>query len=205
MAVHDFFEPPPPPPASEEPEPPPTPPWFGPPRGILPGVVALELVLARTDRAAVCVSRIDAYPAGFEFVVLTLAAPGQRDDLDPMLFGPRRHRGRGGNGLPADMLRIGVEFADGAKATNTAGYHTGEHPPRGPVMRDGGGGGAGGDWHQDEWVWPLPPPGPLAFVCEWPTAEIPLSRVEIDAQTILDAATRAQAIFPARGLCTHQA
>jgi hypothetical protein len=202
LAVNDFFEPPPVPPASEEPEPPPTPPWFGAPRGMLPGVVALELVLARTERAAVCVSRIDAYPTGFEFVLRAVAAPGQRDDmLDPMLFGPARHRarGRGGTGLPDDMLRIGVEFADGAKATNTGGYHTGENAPRGPVMHDGGGGGGGREWHQDEWVWPLPPAGPLAFVCEWPAAEIPLSRTEIDAQTILDAAARARPVFPGPG------
>jgi hypothetical protein len=63
-------------------------------------------------------------------------------------------------------------------------------------MHHGGGGGGGGDWRQSEWVWPLPPPGPLAFVCEWPAAGIPLSRSEINAQMILDAARRAEVIFP---------
>ncbi len=38
-------------------------------------------------------------------------------------------------------------------------------------------------------------PGPLAFVCQWPAAGIPLTRQQIDAELILDAATRAQAIF----------
>ena len=41
--------------------------WVGPPRGTLPGVVAIALVLARTDKVAVCLSHIAAYPAGFEF------------------------------------------------------------------------------------------------------------------------------------------
>ena len=44
-------------------------------------------------------------------------------------------------------------------------------------------------------MWPLPPAGHLAFVCEWPAAEIPLTRQEIDAQLVLDAASHAQALF----------
>ena len=42
---------------------------------------------------------------------------------------------------------------------------------------------------------PLPPAGKLAFVCEWPAAGIPLTRHEIDAQIILDAASHAQQLF----------
>jgi hypothetical protein len=33
------------------------------------------------------------------------------------------------------------------------------------------------------------------LVCEWPAMGIPLTRSELDAQPILDAATRAQVIF----------
>lgn len=167
---------------------------------MLPGVVAVELVIARTDEVAVCVSRLAAYTTGFEFELRTLAAPRRHDlELDPMLFGPHRHRLRkpgGQDALAEEMLRFGVQFADGGKATNTGGFHHGEDPPPGPTMHSGGGGGGGGDWRQSEWVWPLPPPGAVAFVCEWPAARIPLSRVEIDAQVILDAAARAQPIFP---------
>jgi hypothetical protein len=32
-------------------------------------------------------------------------------------------------------------------------------------------------------------------VCEWPAAEIPLTRHEVEAQAILDAAARATIIF----------
>jgi hypothetical protein len=174
------------------------PPWVAPPRGMLPGVVALELVLARTEQVAVCVSRLAAYTTGFEFELRTVSAPGQRElEFDPMLFGPHRHRHGGGReGPPDEMLRFGVQFANGAKATNTGGFDPRDDPPEGPVMHGGGGGGGGGDWRQDEWVWPLPPPGPLTFVCEWRAAGIPLTRSDIDAQLILDAAGRAKAIFP---------
>lgn len=169
----------------------------------MPGVVPLGLALARTDRFAVCVTRLNAYPEGFEFDLLALAAPGQDEDElpDPMLFGPARHRVRHRGGeIPDDVLRIGIQFSDGRKATNTGGFpHVPpdfENPPEAPVLHSGGGGGGGRSWHQSEWVWPLPPPGPLAFVCQWPAAGIPLTRHEIDAQVILDAASRAQVVFP---------
>ncbi len=60
------------------------------------------------------------------------------------------------------------------------------------------GGGRGGErrWEQDFWVWPLPPPGPLAFVCEWPAYRIALSRVEIEADLLRTAAADAPAIWP---------
>jgi hypothetical protein len=145
---------------------------------------------------------VAAYPSGFAFEVLTMAARagGEEELLDPLLFGHHRHRMRAGQaGLPPEMLRMGVQFADGGKATNTNTSRLdprdpGE-PPSGPVMHQGGGGGGGGSWHQSHWVWPLPPPGPLAFVCEWPAAGIALTRHEVDAQPILDAAARATVIF----------
>jgi hypothetical protein len=185
-----FFESPPPPPRPE-PERIDVPEWFGPPRGTLPGALALDLVLARTDRVAVCITRIGAYPTGFEFDLRTFAAVVD-EELDPLLFeGRRRHRG----GLPPEMLRVGVQFADGRKATNVSEDYGGERPD-GPVLNSHGGGGGGGDWHQTMWVWPLPPAGPLVFACEWPQVGIALTRHELDAQVVRDAAGRAQALFP---------
>jgi hypothetical protein len=192
--LSEFFEPPPPAPTEGEAYRPP--PWVAPPTGTLPGVLALELVLAQTDKVAVCLTRVAAYPTGFAFDVLTMAAPGQRDGqlLDPMMFGPNRHMRRGEPEMPPELLRLGVQFADGAKATNTSGFYHDTEPPAGPVMNSGGGGG-GGTWNQSEWVWPLPPQGAVTFVCEWPAAGIPLTRHELDARAILDAAARAQVIF----------
>jgi hypothetical protein len=189
--MSDFFGPPPEPP--REPPRPPRPPWHGPPDGTLPGIVPLEVVLARSNAAAVCLSRVAAYPTGFTFDLLVLADPDGDVDLDPLLFG-RPGRRRVG---PDEPLRLGVQFADGARATNVGGAPRaafGERPS-GPLLLARGGGGGGTTWHQTQWVWPLPPPGPLAFVCEWPAGGIELSRHEIDAQQVLDAARRALVIF----------
>jgi hypothetical protein len=45
-------------------------------------------------------------------------------------------------------------------------------------------------------MWPLPPIGPLFFVCEWPAAGIPLTRVEVDSERLRDAAGRSRELFP---------
>jgi hypothetical protein len=46
------------------------------------------------------------------------------------------------------------------------------------------------------WIYGLPPPGPLAFVCAWPARGIPESRVEIDAGLVLEAAALSAPIWP---------
>jgi hypothetical protein len=186
--VSDFFDVPAPP------EPPPEPryrlpPWLGPPRGELPGVVPFELVLARTERVAVCLAALRAYSTGFLVDLVTLSAEDD-EALDPELF-PHHRRGR-----PTEGLRFGLEFADGRRATNL-GFPPGSRSesPDGPVLHPRGGGGGGGQWHQEQWAWPLPPPGSLAFVCEWPAVGIEVTRTEVDARAILDASARAQVIF----------
>ena len=97
--------------------------------------------------------------------------------------------------IPPQLLRVGVQFADGRSATNITGH---DRPADGPVMWPLRGGGGGGRFHQGYWVSPLPRSGPVALVCEWPAAGIPLVRHEVGAQLFLDGADRARAIFPDR-------
>ena len=46
------------------------------------------------------------------------------------------------------------------------------------------------------WLWPLPPPGPLRISCEWPLVDIAMTTVEIDANNLLGAASRARSLWP---------
>jgi hypothetical protein len=96
-----------------------------------------------------------------------------------------------------ELLRFGVQFADGRKATNLdrPSYDPDREPDR-PVLNQHGGGGGGLAWDMGHWVWPLPPPGPFTFVCEWPARGIAESRAEIDAGSILEAAGRAVTFWP---------
>lgn len=192
--MSDFFERPAPAPTETKARPPRRA-WQGPPDSVLPATVPAELLLARNDRAAVFVGRCAVYPEGFEFDVRVLAADDEIG-LDPSLNGVYQRPGTGPEGTYPTMLRFGVEFADGRKATNVGPGFSRAGDPQGPVLWGSGGGGSGSSWRQTFWVWPLPPPGPLSFVCEWPAAGIPLSRAQIDGQGIIDAAARAQTIFP---------
>ncbi len=186
-----FFEPPPCPP--EPPEPRPLV-WIGPSDNVVGVAVPVRLILGRTEEAAVVLDGLSAYPNGFE---LTLSVRLRRRRDRPFWSPLELWAGEARTGLPGDLLRFGVQFADGGKATNLSG-HPFPDPggePAGPVLIQRGGGGGGARWDQAYWVWPLPPPGPLAFVCEWPSEGIPLTRAEIDADLVLEAGARAETLW----------
>jgi hypothetical protein len=99
--------------------------------------------------------------------------------------------------IPDEIFRFGLQFSDGARVTTLSW----EPPPpnltpEGPVMWPASGRGGGRCWDQGYWVWPLPPDGPLAFVCEWPAYGVALSKIEIDGGQILEAAARAEILWP---------
>lgn len=95
-----------------------------------------------------------------------------------------------------DGLHFGLQLADGGKATTVERLQPGE-PPSTPHLAKRGVQGLGGrGFDADLWLWPLPPPGPLAFIVEWPEQGIPLTRREIDAQLILAAAARVEQLWP---------
>jgi hypothetical protein len=103
--------------------------------------------------------------------------------------------------IAADKLRLGIQFADGTRVTNLDRGRDlyrdedEERRPRGPLMAFRHGSSGGGRWKHSFWIWPLPPPGSMQLVCAWPAHGIPQTRVEIGAQPILDAASRARALF----------
>lgn len=197
--MSSFFEPPPPPP--EPPPEPPRRPWVGARHNEIGRAVALNLVLGRADNAALWISAATVYTDGFEFEIQlqTRLSDELFDPFDPFDPFSMHHSRRGARspaeGLDPGILRFGIQFSDGGKATNLPGRPPfrgdPDAVPDGPVLWPGGGGGGGGRWRHDFWVWPLPPEGALAFVCEWPAAGIPETRSEIDSALVRDAAAEA--------------
>jgi hypothetical protein len=166
--------------------------WLRPPEAMVPGIVPVELLLARTDTDAVLVTDLRAYPTGLEFALTV------RPHLDHL---EQRHRDpdRPPRHFRYHDLGLEMRFADG----HTAGNHPRYWPrsfeteqPDPPLLYCHGAGGSERGWRSRHWLWGLPPPGPLAFVCAWPAGQLPASGVEIDARLVLEAADRAAPVWP---------
>jgi hypothetical protein len=168
--------------------------WRGPPGDLVGGVVGVEQVIGRSERAAIYLTALVAYPTGVSLTVEVMTKPGV-DFLAFEMMHPRAHRS---NGEPdPELLRIGISFPDGRKATNLAFKRDATDPdPQRDLLLMPGGGSSGGHYsQQDYWAWPLPPAGPVTFVCEWPALEIAESSVELDGELIRAAAERARSVW----------
>ncbi|HSK21746.1 MAG TPA: hypothetical protein VK906_01150, partial [Egicoccus sp.] len=171
--TEDFFEPVPEPPPPERHEPPV---WWQPPPDEFAALVPERRILARTARGVVLqLSHIDAFRQGCSLRIRVgahrQAGISEADwwDLhETVIGGARMRHRRGSGGLPDDLLRLGVQFPDGRKATTTGGPELNFHDdrePDGPVLVRSGGGGGGSDrvvtstWSL--WLWPLPPAEPF--------------------------------------------
>lgn len=207
----EFFDPLPEPPQRDRSEPAI---WFQPPSDELATLVPDRRVLARTDEGVVLLlSHIDAFNEGCSFRIRVSAH--RRDEIpdddwhelhETMMGGHRFARRRSSGALPDDLLRFGVQFTDGSKATTTGAPwpHQRDQAPEGYVLLQHGGGGSGSDrlvtssWTL--WLWPLPPPEPFDFVFSWPALGIDLTRVEIAGQRIAEAAGRTRPVGRPDGL-----
>jgi hypothetical protein len=194
-----FFEPPPPAPA------PPQqswrqPAWLGPPDNEMGGVVALGLVVARSQQAAVWIDSATAFPSGVQFAVELRWRPAMVEIVSrgaPWYYGPSE-----GGELPDELFRAGFQFADGSKVTTLGGpgpavvadSAVGQEP-EGPLLVPRGGGGGSQSWSHGLWLWPLPKEEPLSFVCEWPALGITLTRADIGLAPIHDAAGRSKLLW----------
>lgn len=190
-----FFEsipqPPPPEPVQRR-----RPTWMR-PDSVIPGSVPAEAVLIRTERVAVAVGSVRAYPNGFEFTAHIrlrdedqIGWPGHSDPFD-------RHRRRGTQESDT-QLRLGLLYADGRRTATT-----GEHyrPPDDDddgrlVLQQGGGGGSSRSCDWDFWVHPLPPDGPVTVVASWLHYGVAETRAELDGAAIGEAARRAVTLWP---------
>lgn len=170
---------------------------------VVPGMAPVAAILARTGQTVVAVTGIRAYPAGFGFTLhLRLRDIRRRHGREFWPFhelGPHR-----GPPWPDEVLRLTVQFADG-RSVSSLDAPAGEAPdPDRPMISSGPGTGGGVDgWSFDmEYrVRPLPPPGPLAFICAWPGRGIPTSRIEVDGGAIRAAADTAVTLWPDDPYC----
>jgi len=173
---------------------------------VVPGMAPVAAILARTGETVVAVTGIRAFPTGFGFTLnlrLRNLPPHERRGFWPF---PEfaRHRGRE---LPTDAFRLTIEFADGRSVTNVDPSPSDPEVPafEQPMLSSGPGTGGGVDgwsFDMDYRVRPLPPPGPLAFICVWPARGIPSARVEVDGAVVLGAADAAVRLWSDDPYCS---
>lgn len=155
----------------------------------------MTVLLARTEEVAVSVSGLFAFPGGFRLSLITLLRmdPPREELRDTIGPGPWR-RGR----MQWDKaLHFGIGFSDGSKVIDREfpRPHRREHASTRFLVGRGGGGG-GRKWTQGMWFEPLPPSGPMHFVCEWRGAGIDETESVVEAEELLQAASRATALWP---------
>ena len=180
-------------------EPSPMPPWFGPPDDELGAVVALGLILGRTEKGVVALSHATVYSTGLALDVIAVAR-GLSNSQSNRLF-HEQHLFEEGEEPPSGFLRIGLELPDGTRVSNLGGrmgrrslMKPDEEPGRPVLMERGGGGGSAGQgrvrMNPGFWLWPHPGPGAMRVFCEWPIVEISLSTVDVDAAELVAAGER---------------
>ena len=145
----------------------------GPPDHMLGQPVPTEVVVARTATVVVAVDRVVAYPNGFELGVTART----RNEPVPGSFDTGNRRAWSGTAAFAgESLKVRLD-------ANLAVI---------PVS----GSGTQARFDQRYWVMPLPPPGPLGVVVEWPARELPETRAELHGAAIVEAAARAETLWP---------
>src|SRR5580704_2757252 len=134
-------------PAGEEPAPrrlPERSPWSGPPPLETGAVLAVERMVARSANVVVRVPVIRAFRPGCMIDVEIVSRQGALSDDDWWDLHLSAHRGlfgsHGGKQLPDKLLRLGVRYADGTKATTIEQRRrqtpAPADPPTGPGGRD---------------------------------------------------------------------
>lgn len=170
----------------------------------MPGAVALEAVMAASAEAIVLVSVVWAYPVGFEYrlsIRLREPQPHGIPEIGPFFLPDNGHRAPDAPSIrEREEFRFAVVFADGrtthSPSEEKAPSAADPRPEAGIAVRALHEGGTVQRWDSVSWVWPLPPPGPLAFLCAWPAMAIGETCVEIDTGPIREAASRAIELWP---------
>jgi hypothetical protein len=161
-------------------------PW-DPPETEFPALVPINaLRFDRSEQTAIAITGVWAFSNGFEFFVTRLIRPDVPGfDGDPVP-GARRS-------VLAERqsFQISLQLADGS--TVISGRSDGDTEPTGPILQSRGGGGSSHRMVLRWWAWPLPPSGPLEFVCQLGAGE---TRVGMDAQLILDASQHSVRVWP---------
>jgi hypothetical protein len=178
--------------------------WSAPPSSEIGAVIAVDRMVAQSAIAVVVLPMVRVFRSGCMVDVEVVSRQGDLSDDDWWRLSWSAHglvQYRAGD-LPDRLLRMGVRYSDGTKATTLElrprrrMSSPGDEPPTGPLLSlwpSGSGMRGGGAFGLDRitlWLWPLPPAENFEFAVEWPLGGIELTIVELDGAAIAAAAER---------------
>ena len=155
------------------------------PENEVPTALPANRLLGRTPDVAVALLGLQAYTTGVAFQ-LAARARGPQEAGGPDRLGELFWDHRGG----APRFLLGVQFADGRRASNVPG-HDGDL-----VFHPGGGSGGSSSVDQEWWLSPLPPEGPLLVVVRCPELGLEETVTELDGTAIRRAGEAATVLWP---------
>ena len=169
----------------------PSAPWKRAPEHELGVDLPLGLTLVERDDLRLTLMGAVVYSTGFALWLQFLRRAGDLEDVFQSEMDVRMHESQ----VTEKFLRFGVEFSDGRQRTNLdeitrEGRGADSHPPA--IYLSGQGHGHAHLGGLTAWIWPLPPPGSLGILTEWPAASVPLIRTEIQTEPIIEASRRSE-------------
>jgi hypothetical protein len=162
---------------------------MSPPENEIPVAIPLNAVLARTENAAIALTGLQVYTTGVAFDLAVRVRTWPDDDrggLSELVFD---HGRRGSRFL------IGVELSDGRRASNLGGRGF-EQGASDIVFQAAGGGGGMLSVDQSWWLSPVPPEGPVRFVCSCAAMDIQETTVELDGTAMARAVGNVVTLWP---------
>lgn len=168
-----------------------------PPDNELPGALAFDRILGRTDRVAVVLVGGLLFFTGVQFQVSVLARKLADDQEDALLEQAFADQASAASGT---ALLLGVEYADGRTTTNLrfgryAFADLADDDDR-LCLNSAGGGGNHASVAMGFWLTPQPPPGDLLVVCAWPHRGIPETRTVVTAAELDAARSHVSELWP---------
>jgi hypothetical protein len=146
----------------------------------------------------VALSGVQAYSIGFGFTLrVRLRTPLDSVGMRRMSMLITGYSGPDAGADAGQRLLLGIEFADGRRASNARPERRPPTDPQAPLLAGGRGGGTELAHDRVSWVTPLPPDGPLLVIVRCDALGIPESSVELDGGEIARAGRRATVLWPA--------
>jgi hypothetical protein len=164
-------------------------PWSGPPDDVTGVDMSPWLQGCRSLNATISVEEVRAFPTGVGFVLSVTATADDRPVEE--FYGDGLKRSASGNRPPDSLLRFGVRLSDGTTATTLENPVGRSSEPSGPVLvmlndpvysvaKDMNAMGM----RARLWLWPLPPPGKLDLLVEWPLFGLDISTLAFDGTAL---------------------